>query len=112
MHGQQKEEASSKKTKKSTRAEQKPAVSGGRKLSYNEQREYDGMEESILAAEEAVEALKARTEDPDVIADHVAAAKLYEQLSEAERTVKALYTRWAELETVQKPQTGPSGSTA
>ena len=41
-----------------------------KKLSYNEQREFDGMEEAILVAEEMVEALQAESNDPELANNH------------------------------------------
>jgi ATP-binding cassette subfamily F protein uup len=69
-----------------------------RKLSYNERREYDGMEDAILEAEGEVERFEAEAADPAIASDHVRLAALYESLSEAQDRVKALYARWAELD--------------
>ena len=74
---------------------------GKRKLSYKEQREYDGMEETILEAEARVEELDAQVADPEYMADHVKAAAAYEALSTAQEHVRTLYARWAELEAIQ-----------
>lgn len=77
------------------------AVRRGRKLSYNEQREYDGMEEAILDAETEAEALEVATTDPAITADHAKSAAAFEKLSDAQEKVRLLYARWAELESIQ-----------
>lgn len=71
------------------------------RLSYNDQREYDRMEETILEAESEVEHLEAKAADPALSSDHVRAAKAYEELSAAQTRVQTLYARWAELEAMQ-----------
>jgi len=73
----------------------------GRKLSYKEQREHDGMEEAILEAETEAETLEVATTDPAVVADHAKAAAAFETLSTAQEKVRLLYARWAELESIQ-----------
>jgi ABC transport system ATP-binding/permease protein len=77
------------------------AKAGRRKLSYKDQREYDGMEAAILAAEQEVERLEAATRDPATLADHARAADAYARLAAATDRVKALYERWTELEAMQ-----------
>jgi ATP-binding cassette subfamily F protein uup len=68
------------------------------RLGYLEQRELEGMEESVLAAEERLGAAKARAEDPAVASDADALQHRYAELSEAQATVDRLYERWSELE--------------
>ncbi|MFW5682561.1 MAG: ABC-F family ATP-binding cassette domain-containing protein, partial [Phycisphaeraceae bacterium] len=77
-----------------------PARGRTRKLSYNEQREFDAMEETILAAEAEVERLEAETADPALATDHERAAKAFAALSAAQAKVQTLYERWAELEAI------------
>lgn len=69
-----------------------------KKLSYNEQREWDSMEAKILEAETAVAAQQALLNDPAVMADGKRIAQVYDDLHAAEATLTALYERWAELE--------------
>jgi ATP-binding cassette subfamily F protein uup len=81
---------------KETRA-QAPAVDAPRrKLSYLEQREWDGMEARILEAEREVggwqQEMQASATDPRRLTE------AYEKLQECERRVAELYARWAELE--------------
>jgi ATP-binding cassette subfamily F protein uup len=67
------------------------------KLSYREQREWEGMEDAILAAEGAVTAHEAEVERA-ASAGHVALAEACRALEEAQRNVERLYARWQELE--------------
>ncbi|GMU65271.1 MAG: ABC transporter ATP-binding protein [Acidobacteriota bacterium] len=69
-----------------------------KKLSYHEQREWDGMEQSVLAAEARLEQARLRSEDPGIASDPVAASELFVALAAAEQEVERLYERWAELE--------------
>ncbi|MHC4809879.1 MAG: ABC-F family ATP-binding cassette domain-containing protein [Planctomycetota bacterium] len=81
-----------------------PAASprrGGRKLSYKEQREFDAMEETILAAEEEVARLEVASAQPGLATDHERARAAYEQLAAAQDRVAALYARWSELEAIR-----------
>jgi len=74
---------------------------GKRKLSYNEQREFDSIEQRILDAEAEVQRLEAESQRPAVLADHEQAATVFQQLTEAQQHVQQLYNRWAELESIQ-----------
>lgn len=74
-----------------------------RKLSYNEQRDYDGIEERIRAAEaRAAEAERAMNR-PGVVSDRARMAAACEALSRAQAEVVALYKRWEELEAKVAP---------
>ena len=77
-----------------------------RKLSYKERREYESMEESILEAESLVEELERQAADPEVIGDHLKAAKVYESLSSAQEKVQSLYARWTELDAIESGSSG------
>jgi len=87
----------SKKSKAGTseRPAPRPKV---RRLTYLEQREWEGMEERVLAAEALVADEKARTEDPSIATDAVALQERLQALDEAQKEVDRLYERWAELE--------------
>ena len=76
----------------------KPPPPAAKKLGYLEQREWDGMEPAILAAEEALAACRAAAEDPAVAtrADELAAR--WRAVHEAQEAVDRLYARWAELD--------------
>ena len=67
-------------------------------LSYLEKREFEAMEETILDAEEALEAAAAELADPAVATDAERAQRAFESHQSARERVDALYRRWAELE--------------
>jgi ATP-binding cassette subfamily F protein uup len=68
-----------------------------RKLSYQEQKELEGMEAAILTAEERVVACQEEVERA-ATAGHVALAEACRALEEAQSVVERLYERWQELE--------------
>ena len=74
-----------------------PATGAQKKLSYLEQREWDGMEEKILEAEQELAAcqreVQAFASDPKRLPE------AYQKLQDAQARVEALYARWAEMET-------------
>ena len=72
--------------------------SAKKKLSYIEQREWDGMEAQIMTAEEELEAAKAALDDPAVFTDHTKVHDAHVRMETAQHRVEALYARWAELE--------------
>ncbi len=90
----QKESAAKSRPRKEEAAPKSKRV----KLSYNEQREWDGMEERILEAEENLAACQAALEDPAVAADAAEIQKRLAQCEEAQGSVDTLYARWEELE--------------
>ncbi len=69
-----------------------------KKLSYNEQREYDGIQAKIEAAEELAARAEQRLAEPSVIADHGKMAEACRELEAAHAQTAALYARWEELE--------------
>ncbi len=71
-----------------------------RKLSWDERKEYERMEEAILEAESEVERLEADVADPALAEDHVRSTATYEALSQAQERVKTLYERWVVLEAI------------
>ena len=68
------------------------------RLSYLEQREFDAMEETVVAAEARLEEAKVRAEDPSIAADADALQQRFAELAAAQGDVERLYARWAELE--------------
>ena len=72
-----------------------------KKLSYLDAREWEGMEERILEAEQALEAIRAEMQSPEVVSDGPRLHACYLRMQEAEAAVEALYARWAELEAKQ-----------
>ncbi|MDF1862768.1 MAG: ABC-F family ATP-binding cassette domain-containing protein [Verrucomicrobiales bacterium] len=85
------------KKKRVRTSEEKP-----RKLKWKEERELEGMEETILEAETAIEEIEAKLNDPSFFIDHSEkAVGLSEELETKKAEVKALYDRWAELEAIR-----------
>ncbi len=73
-----------------------------RKLSYNEKRELDSIEEKIMEAEEEVERIEAIFVSPDYYEKYAEKTnELNEQLEQAKSLVKNLYDRWEELEEIK-----------
>jgi ATP-binding cassette subfamily F protein uup len=72
-----------------------------RRLGYLEQREWEGMEQAVLEAEEAMEACRGAAEDPAIASDAAALQERYAALAAARAEVERLYSRWAELEARQ-----------
>jgi ATP-binding cassette subfamily F protein uup len=68
-----------------------------KKLTYREQREWEGMEAAILAAERAVVEKQAEVERA-ATAGHFTLADACRALEDAQRAVEHLYARWQELE--------------
>jgi ATP-binding cassette subfamily F protein uup len=68
------------------------------RLSYLEQREFDAMEERVLAAEGKVNEARASTEDPAIATDAAALHEHFQAMADAQKEVDRLYARWAELE--------------
>ncbi|HSM52297.1 MAG TPA: ABC-F family ATP-binding cassette domain-containing protein [Thermoanaerobaculia bacterium] len=75
-----------------------PARAKAKRLSYREQREWEGMEAAVLAAEARVEEARRHAEDPAVATDAAALHERCAALAAAQLEVDRLYARWAELE--------------
>jgi len=75
-----------------------PKPAPAKKLSWAEQREWEGMEAAILAAEARVAACQDAAHDPAVAtrADELAAR--WQAVHDAQADVDRLYARWAELD--------------
>ena len=69
-----------------------------KKLSYGDQRDYDGIEARILASEERLAALTAECSHPDVVSNATRLVELDKEMASARAEVDRLYARWAELE--------------
>jgi ATP-binding cassette subfamily F protein uup len=74
-------------------------INGGtaRKLSYREERELDGMEAAIEAAEVARAAREAALVHPEVYADARASSQAQAELAASVAEIDRLYARWQEL---------------
>lgn len=96
--------------KKSTPAPKKERGTRARKLTYNETRELEGIEETILAAEEVVAGLESKLNDPDFFVKHYEeATQLSEKIEPAKAEVARLYDRWQELEAIRAASEKPNG---
>ena len=73
------------------------AAAKPKKLSFHEQREWEGIEAAITVAEEAVTAREAEVTAAST-GNHVALAAACKALEEAHAAVEKLYARWQELE--------------
>lgn len=69
-----------------------------RKLSYKDQRELDGMEAAIQAAEEKLARLVQESDSPENLSNSVVLAKLGQEMADAQAEIDRLYLRWGELE--------------
>ena len=97
---QEREQAAQKKDKaRSAPADSKgAAASRPGRLSYLDQREYDRMEERILAAEARLGELEALMASPRVMADPAQLHRYWEEQQELQTKAEQLYDRWDELE--------------
>ena len=76
-----------------------PAPPVKKKLSFKEQKELEGMEERIGAAEEKIAEYENMFASPDFFAQHGSdSAKLQQEFENAQKELAALYSRWEELE--------------
>ena len=82
--------------------QQKKKIKG--RLSYLDQREYDGMEECILKAEQEIETLESNLVSLQEKGDQQGLAEVWNQLEVAKERVETLYERWETLE--EKKQQG------
>jgi ATP-binding cassette subfamily F protein uup len=74
-----------------------PAAASKKKLSYIEQREYDGIEARIEEADTRLQAVRARIDDPAVATDAKALTEALAELAAAQKEHDAVYERWAML---------------
>lgn len=87
----------------STTRVEPPKATRARKLSFKEQRELDGMEGAVLAAEARLAELESTLNDANFYATRAAEApQLIAQLEQAKAEVARLYARWQELDSVGK----------
>lgn len=78
---------------------QKQRQSKAGRLTYLDQREYDRMEETILAAEEKEGEIVRIMSNPDNASDSALLKESWQNLEEIREKIKQLYARWDELET-------------
>ncbi len=72
-------------------------TSSKKKLSYMEQREWDGIEAKVEVADARLDAARAKLEDPAVTVDAEALTAALAELERAQAEHDAIYERWAEL---------------
>ncbi len=78
-----------------------PRGAAKKKLSYVEAREFAAIEGRIHEAEQLLHTKRAALEDPVITSDRMSLQNACTQLDEAQKSVDALYARWAELEQKQ-----------
>jgi len=74
-----------------------------KKLSYKEQREFDGLEAKIHQAEARLLGLRREMELPENASNAPFLVELSQKISELETEIEGLYRRWAELESRTLP---------
>jgi len=74
-----------------------PTTGSKKKLSYIEQREYDGIEERVEAADARLQAARERIDDSEVATDANALTEALAELDSAQKEHDAIYERWAIL---------------
>jgi len=72
-----------------------------KKLSYSEAREFASIESRIGEAEQLLQARRAALEDSAITSDRIRLHNACNELEEAQKSLDALYARWAELEQKQ-----------
>jgi ATP-binding cassette subfamily F protein uup len=77
------------------------ASTGKRKLSYLEAREFAGLEERLMRAEEMLQASHANLQDPAIASNGPRLLAATEEVEKAQALVDQLYARWAELDAKQ-----------
>jgi ATP-binding cassette subfamily F protein uup len=74
------------------------AAKSGKKLSYMENREWEGMEGRIAQAERDLAHWRGQLEEQDVLRDPKRLAECYRQMEKTQGELDSLYARWVELE--------------
>jgi ATP-binding cassette subfamily F protein uup len=103
LEKKQKQDAAAQREEfKITTAPAKPKTAKPRKLSFKEQRELDGMEAQIQAAEEEVARIEGLFASPDFHRTHATQTnQLMAELATAKEAAAQLYKRWEELEAIR-----------
>jgi ATP-binding cassette subfamily F protein uup len=82
-----------------------------RKLKWKEERELEGMEENILAAESEVEEIEAQLNDPSFyIENSEKVVEMSKDLEDKKEAIRLLYERWEELEAIRLAWEAEKGS--
>lgn len=85
---------------KTTSPKAASATPAKKKLSFNESREYEAMEATLAAREEALHAKRDSLQEV-AVKDPRALEQLYQDIEAAQAEIDKLYARWAELEEKQ-----------
>ena len=93
-----------KKVADSAASKPQSVVSAKKKLSYLENREFDGIEDRIAEAERLLAAKRTLLQDSQVVRDPKRLQDAFAEMEQAQAAVDDLYARWAELE--EKVQSG------
>ena len=72
-----------------------------KKLSYIEAREFAGLEQQLIRAEETLQAKHAKLQDPAIASDGPGLLAASAEVEAAKAMVDQLYSRWAELDEKQ-----------
>ncbi len=92
------DQAARKQTKpKAASQKQSSAPPAKKKLSFNEAREYDAMEHTIAALEDALHAKRDSVQEV-ALKDPRSLGQLYKDIEKGQDEIDTLYARWAELE--------------
>jgi ATP-binding cassette subfamily F protein uup len=75
-----------------------PTDPPAKRLSWKEQREWEGIEASILAAEAKLAGCQEAAHDPTIATDAAELAARWQDVEEARAVIDRLYARWAELD--------------
>ncbi|HWZ96735.1 MAG TPA: ABC-F family ATP-binding cassette domain-containing protein [Candidatus Dormibacteraeota bacterium] len=86
------------KEKSATTAPSVQSFAGKKRLSYKEDRELNNMEQTIANAEKLLHEKLAALHDPAIASDGARLHAASVELEAAQKSVDALYARWAELE--------------
>lgn len=78
-----------------------PPPASRKKLSYLEAREWQGIEQAVLRAEESLEEKRRQLEQPDIVSDPARLTQAVADIDAAQAEVDRIYARWAELEAKQ-----------
>ncbi|RYZ61877.1 MAG: ATP-binding cassette domain-containing protein, partial [Proteobacteria bacterium] len=87
---------------KKAQADAKAAANAPKKLSYNDQREYDQMEAKIQDLETSVEKLTAEVHNPETQKELKKLTELTGKLSKTQTELDQAYARWSVLEAMVK----------
>lgn len=68
------------------------------KLSYKEQREYEGLEDLLAQKEARLAEVETESGKPEILNNATALQKLTTEMADLHTEIEGLYTRWAELE--------------